>query len=165
MSDDRIESHVDDIYLVTPSKTALPQRCIVTNQPVADNLYTAWDLPFVQNWLVFFIFGPFTLFFAPLLVKRRCKLRAALSASIRRKYMLKKIGLLLIGFAPLALIPLAIYYRSDELVFLAVPGAIVSYVAAFSYVFLLKPLKAVKFNDDLFWVKGCSSEFLTSLKS
>jgi len=165
MSSDPPESHVDGVYLVTPTRIALPQRCIVTNHPVPDSLYTTWDLPFVQNWLIFFIFGPFTLFFVPLLVKRRCKLRAALSSSIRRKYMLKKIGLLFIGFAPLALIPLAIYYRSDELVFLAVPGAMVSYVAAFSYVFLLKPLKAVKFKDDLFWVKGCSSEFLLSLKS
>ncbi len=165
MSEDRLESCVEGVFLVTPTKIALPQRCIVTNLPVPDDLYTTWDLPFVQSWLVFFIFGPFTIFFAPLVVRRRCKLTAALSTNIRRRYMRQKLGLLLLGFAPFVLVPLAIFYYSVELVWLVIPGTVISYLAAFAYVFLSSPLTVSRFKDDLFWVKGCSAEFLTSLKS
>lgn len=164
MSDGRPESCVDGNYLVIPTKTALPRRCIITNQPVSDDCYTAWDLPFVHSWIIFFLFGPWMLLFSPLLVKRRCKLKAAVSARIRRKYLWFKIALLLVGISPLALLALAVDLRSEDMLLsLAVPGAIVIYVAAFAFVYHTTPMKVVKFKDELYWIRGCSTEFLDSL--
>ena len=154
MSDNHNQCHVEGDYLVIPTKIALPQRCVVTNQAVPDDLYTTWDLPFIKGWLVFLVFGPFSMFFAPFVIKRRCKLRAALSASVRRKYMWKKTGLLLLGIAPFALVAIALFYQYYDLFLLIAIGPIISYLAVFAYIFLLKPLKVVKIEDDLFWVSG-----------
>lgn len=166
MSDSCAGSRVEGAYLVVPTKTALPQRCVVTNQPVTEALYTAWELPFVRSWIVFFLFGPLLLLFSPIIVRRRCMLKAGVSKEVRRRYLLLKVAMLLLGVSPLVLVAVAIDLRSEDLLLsLGFPGVVVVYVAAFVFIYHTTPLKVVREEDGLYWIKGCSIEFLDSLEA
>ena len=157
---------VDGNCIVIPTKTALPRRCIVTNEPIPDNLYASWDLPYVKGWLILLIFGPWMLILAPAIAKRRCKLMAGLSARLRWRYKLLKIFLILLSLSPFAVVAYAVSQKSLEtLVAFGIPSMLATYFSVFAYVFFSSPLKVTKCREELYWVSGCSASFLKSLEA
>ena len=160
-----IKSAVDGDCLVIPSLTALPRRCVRTNVDISEQEYTAWDIPFISRWLaLLMLISWFLLLFVPGLVRRRCKFKAGLSASVRRRYFYRKLFAAMAILAPFLMIVLAFFFESGQWVIwaasLILPCTWVGFVIIAFYV---SPLKVVRCEDQHFWIRGCSPEFLASL--
>lgn len=161
-----LTSRVEGSSIVAPTKTALPRRCIITNKPVDDEFYTVWDLPYVRGLLVLLVFGPWILLLAPAVVKRRCKLRAGLSREFRNRYARLKFFMLSLSLSPFGVIAAAVLLKSADVIFVfGIPSMLAMYFGVFAYVYYSSPLTVAKYEDGLFWIKGCSTEFLNSLES
>lgn len=160
-----ISEGVDGKYLVVSNKTALPQRCIRTNQPISEREYTSWDLPYVQSSLaIFLLLGLWGLFFWPSATTNRCKFKAGLSSKIRLRYLLwKTIAILIMLISPVFLT--GYLFIADE--FFSMTSFILfplSLCLGTTLLFLYSsPFKVTRSKDGMFWIKGCSPEFLASL--
>ncbi|MBA3481426.1 MAG: hypothetical protein H0T51_06385 [Pirellulales bacterium] len=155
---------IDPPHLIIPSKTALPKRCIVTNEPVSDSEYQVWDLPCIPRWLIALMFmGIFFLLTGPY-VRHRCKVKAGLSKRARRNRRLKRLLLLLVVFSPLFVASAAIAAMSPHWL---LPGLISVMAAYFTIPYMVltsQPLRVRQSRDGLHWVDGCSPAFLASLE-
>jgi hypothetical protein len=155
---------VDPPHLIMPTLTALPQRCIITNEEVPDELYEVWDLPAIPRWLVLLMYfgGAFFLISAPY-VRKRCKVKAGFSKRARRNRLLKRALMVLVIFSPLLAFGLAMTTRSVHVLTLAPVSIVASYVTLVIFVRTSKPLIVRSCHDGLYWVDGCSEKFLSSL--
>lgn len=160
-------SFVDGNNIVVTDKTALPPRCIKTNQPISEAEYTSWDLPYIPEWLTtFMILMPFLLIAAPFGARSRCRLRAGLSSSIRMRYQMRKLiatVVILLSF----IIPILGFSLENTVVGLV---GLVAFLPLFwgAFVILIlfsHPLKVTKYKNGQFWIQGCSREFLQSLNT
>jgi hypothetical protein len=155
---------VDPPHLIIPSKTALPKRCIVTNEPVSDSEYQVWDLPCIPRWLIALMFlGVFFLLTGPF-VRQRCKVKAGLSKKARRSRRIKRLLLYLLVASPLFAAAGAIATMSVVWVFLAPLSIGVAYFTIPFMVLNSQPMRVRQSRDGLHWVDGCSPEFLASLE-
>jgi hypothetical protein len=156
---------VEPPFVVLTSKTALPRRCFVTNHPVNDSEYQIWSLPSIPRWMWWLTFvSPILLIAYPALA-RNCKVAAGLSKRVRRKLLIRRAILVLMILAPVLLTIGAIVNRSSELLLAAVTLSIVPYVALPILVLLTPPLRGHRSRNGLFWIAGCSPEFLRSLET
>jgi hypothetical protein len=155
---------VDPPHLIIHSKTALPKRCIVTNEPVSDSEYQVWDLPCIPRWLIALMFmGIFFLLTGPY-VRHRCKVKAGLSKRARRNRRLKRLLLVLVVLSPLFVAGGAIATMSPLWVF---PGLLSMMAAYFTIPYMVlnsQPMRVRQSRDGLHWVDGCSPKFLASLE-
>ncbi|QEG33280.1 hypothetical protein Pr1d_05410 [Bythopirellula goksoeyrii] len=161
-----ISNRIEGKFLVVEDKTALPMRCIRTNRSIGAEEYRHWDLPYIPKWLVIvMLISPFLLIIAPFVVRRRCRLKAGLSKSVGRNYLLLKFfGASLILFSFLGSL-LGILLGSSDIVMFTLGFAPIFFWVGFAILILFaSPLRVIRQDDDLFWVKGCSVTFLESLK-
>lgn len=157
---------VDGKYLILTDRTSLPLRCVRTNRPVNEREYQTWNLPWLPLWLkVVMCIAPAFLLFAPHVVRRRCRVQAGISDSVRFRYLLRKIvaGLLILGslFAPL------VFLNAGMLFALLVSLSLFPFLFWGGFILLIlfsSPLKVQRNTGDYFWLDGCSPEFLASLK-
>jgi hypothetical protein len=160
-------SFVEGNNIVVADKTALPLRCVKTNQPIGEAEYTIWDLPFIPSWLTtFMIFWPFLLIAAPFGARSRCRLRAGLCSSERKRYVTRKFiaaALILLSF----IVPIVgLVLESRVVGTLGVVTFMPLFWGSFAYIILFSdPLKVTKHKDGQFWIRGCSAEFLKSLNT
>ncbi len=157
---------VEGELLVIPTMTALPRRCVQTNESVEESEYSTWDIPFIPSWLkLWMLVAWFLLLFVPSIVRRRCKFRAGVSATVRRRYFLRKLFASLLLVVAFLSIPLPFMLNSPEATAFALPLGLFSLWAAF-VVFSLysSPFQIVRYDGTLFWIKGCSPDFLKNLK-
>ena len=157
---------IDGKFLVLTDRTALPPRCVRTNQPVSERECQTWDLPWLPLSLrIVMCVAPMFLLFAPFVVRQRCRVQAGISQSVRFRYLLRKLlaCLLIVGSLIAPVVCLAIGQT----------GAAVLTVVFFPFLFwggfillilFTSPLTIAAHSGDHFWLKGCSPEFLASLK-
>lgn len=158
-----LQPRVEPPYLVIPSHIALPQRCVVTNEPVNASEYQVWDLPYIPRWLIFLMFmGPFFMLTAPF-VRTRCKFRAGLSKSVRRRRFLFRS--LIICLLPLPFVLVGIAMVTDNQAWmLGVPLTILfTYFLIPILILYAHPMRVRRHHDRLFWISGLSPEFLENL--
>ncbi len=158
---------VDGHYIVLADRTALPQRCILTNQPVTDNEYRSYDLPWIPGWAkASMIFFPLLLIFLPFAVRHRCRIKAGLSRSIHLRYSIRKLS---VGVILLATMVAPFCFMIAEKGNYAVASVVLSpfllWGGLIVGILFSSPLKIIKQGRDLFWIKGCSPAFLGSLEN
>ena len=157
---------VEGKCLVIANKTAMPMRCIKTNEEIQEEDYLLWDLPCLSNKalvIMVILSGPFLLLFVPWAVRRRCKFKAGISKPIRRRYLLYKLAA-----CALICIPVVTYMMGamSESVIIMLYGAslfapcVWITVAIFLFV---KPMRNVREKDGYYWIVGCSEKYLESL--
>ena len=159
-------ARVDGEYLVIPTKTAMPERCVKSNEPVAGQEYRIWNLFCISDkyLLVAFIFtGPLVFLMAAYSGINRCKFKAGLSKKYSLRYALPKIVLILLVCCSFAVGAQGMNIQSSQLTLLGF-----KLMLFFFYLFIVahlfyKPLKVVKEKDGMYWIKGCSEEYLASL--
>jgi hypothetical protein len=157
---------IDGKLLVLTDKTALPLRCVKTNQPVEESEYRTWDLPWIPSWLrILMLTGVGFLFFVPFIVRRRCHLKAGLSRSAWLRFFISKLVAVFLIVGPF--IPPMIFstLRMDEWAFysiLCLP--ILVWVGLIILIMGSSPLSVAKHKGDRFWIRGCSPAFLESLR-
>ena len=158
---------VDSDFLVIPTKTALPQRCMKTNVEISEQEYTTWDVPYLPRWLVIWMLLAWgILLFAPSIVRRRCKFKAGLSRSMRMRYLLRKIIAALLLLVAVLAVPIAILFRSESATLIAIVISLpISWLGCVIFSLGSRPVKIVRYDGNYFWIKGCSKEFLAGLNS
>jgi len=157
---------IEGKYLVLSDKTALPMRCVKTNQPVEENAYCAWNLPWIPAWLkILMLTGLGFLFFVPFVVRRRCRVKAGLSQTAWLRYFFLKLlaVFLILG----SFVPPMIFGKleMDEWAFysfMCLP--ILIWIGLIILIMGSSPLSIVRHKGDRFWIRGCSPAFLESLK-
>jgi len=155
-------------YLIVPSRATLPQRCVHTNIEVSDHNYKICEIPYIPRWLLplMLIASPIpSLLVVPMMHKDHSRLGFGLSATIRRKYLFRKvIATCIILTAFLAPVPLAIWLDSTRGNTLAALLFAICFYGGFAFLaFKTSPLKVIRVEGELLWIKGCSPEFLASL--
>ena len=157
---------IDDKYLVLSDKTALPLRCVKTNQTVDENVYRTWNLPWIPLWLrILMLTGLGYLFFVPFVVRRRCRLRAGLSQTARLRYFFLKstaVFLILGSFVPPMIFGKLEMDEWAAYSFMCLP--ILIWIGLVILIMGSSPLSIVRHEGDRFWIRGCSPAFLESLK-
>ena len=160
-----ISSHVDGNELVIVDKTALPQRCVKTNRPISEPEYTTWDLPYIPTWLkILMLMAPFFMIAVPFAVRQRCRFRAGLSTSVRRRYFLLKLAAIALILLAFVLPGYGVATTNANLVLVG----LVTFIPLFwggivLLVLFTDPLRVIQVKNELFWVRGCSVDFLESL--
>jgi len=157
---------IDGKYIVLTDRTALPTQCVRKNQPVSEREYRKWDLPWIPIWLkIVMLLCPILLIVTPYAVRQRCRLKAGLSRGVWFRYFLLKLaaGFLILGslVAPIA------YAAADLQQWAIVAAALFPFCFWGGFAILIlfsSPLSIAKVEGDLFWIKGCSPDFLESLR-
>jgi hypothetical protein len=156
---------VDPPFLVVTSKTALPKRCVVTNEPVSDSEYQIWELPSISRFMWWLTFTSPILLVAHPFNRRKCRLAAGLSKKIRRRQTVVKLALILLIITPLCFAIAAIVTKRVEYIFAAVATSVLPYVGFPLLVLVVPPLRVHRQRGDRYWIRGCSPEFLATLES
>jgi len=160
------DCRVEFPYLVVPTQTALPLRCVKTNLPVTEHEYQVMHLPYMPTWLVVLaIMMPIMLIASPFLMPNKCQIKVGYSAAARRRNLLLKAALLITSLFGLVLVPIMMTIGSEA-------GALAAfaYLPLISYpcfVYLIlgtSPLVVQEHRQGLSWIRGCSPEFLASLR-
>ena len=159
-----ISQCVEGDYLVIPDKIALPQRCVRTNEHVDESEYTAWDIAHTSA-LSFILFGVAGFLFGPSVSQQRCRFKAGLSRKFRRKNMLLKVGAYLVMLGPPFIFIASVVLELKNLLLYSLVSSAILWPAGLVFLRLYSsPFSITKFEDDHFWVLGCSQEFLRGLE-
>lgn len=154
---------VEPPYLVIPTKTALPHRCVATNEPISDAEYTTWDLPYIPRWLIVMMFmGPFFLITAPY-VRTRCKFKAGVSRAVRRRRFWRRLPLFFLIPIALAIVFYSMVSANESLVMLASWVFFIGYFSLPMLVLFAHPMRVRRSRDGLFWISGISPAYLAEL--
>ena len=143
----------DGECIVVPDKTALPQRCIVTNEAVASEQYSMQTLVYAPTWVLIVLL-------VYLVVRKICRVKFGLSKPVRAKYTKRKVVASLLLVASLVVVPFVAIFDSTFLIILTLA---IMFISIGFLVMGPKPLRIVKREKDRFWIKGCSVEFMNSL--
>ncbi len=156
----------DGKFLVVSNHAGLPSRCVLTNQPVGERGWRktvpiAWTPPWVYVTL---LAGALVAIVLMLVIQKKAKITYCLSPEgrgrIRKKQMIGwlllagSIGLICTGFKLL---------DGSALTYIALIGGFLFLIASLIAFIVANPVRAVKYRDGWFRVKGCSPEFLDSL--
>ena len=152
-------------YLIVPTMTALPMRCIVSNQPVSNSEYQSWDMPCIPRWLIALMYlSPLFMITAPF-IRRRCRMRAGLSRSARRRRTFLKAVAVAVLISPFVAVAFGLAMRSQMLAVSGVIASAFTYFGLAAFVLRTLPMRARYYREGVFWVTGCSPAFLASLTS
>jgi hypothetical protein len=156
---------IDGKFLVLPTRTALPQRCVRTNRPVSERDYRVLDLPYLPRGLrIVMCLVPAFLLFAPFVVRNRCRVQAGISRQVRNRYLLRKLvaGMLISGslITPFVLIALN---RPDAAMVMASLFPLLFWGGFILLLLFGSPLTIQRRAGEHYWLDGCSAEFLKSL--
>jgi hypothetical protein len=158
---------IDGDFLVLTDRTALPLRCVRTNRPVSEREYQTWDLPWLPLSLkIVMCLAPAFLLFAPFVVRRRCRVKAGISKRVRFRYLLRK--LLACLFILGSLIAPVVCLGLGQLGAAMVSAVLFPFLFWGGFILLIlftSPLTIQQHIGDYFWLKGCSPEFLASIKA
>ncbi|BBO32130.1 hypothetical protein [Lacipirellula parvula] len=161
----QLQPWVDGSCVVIPTQTALPQRCIITNEPVESSEYQVWNLPYIPRWLLMLMFmGPFFMITAPF-VRQRCKFKAGFSRRYRRRRLVWRS--LLISILPMSIVMagVAVATGRGEFLVLAVSCLVISCMLMPLLIIYAHPMRVVRHYDGLYWISGMSPAFLAGLEA
>lgn len=153
---------VDGRSLVVPTATILPPVCIKTNQPVSEADMVRRTFYWCSPWVALLILlSGCLVILAYFLVRKRFTITYGLAPDLRqryRKWLIIK-SLAATGFFVALLMAAGVDSPLAALVFL------VLFVAAIVSLFIGNaPLSVVNHRRGMFWVKGCSNEYLAQLE-
>jgi hypothetical protein len=162
--DYRLYLAVDGDCLVVPTDTRLPERCIETNEPlsVPPNRMDIREFGWCPAWaaaLGYVVLGPFGLIIAYKL-QPKCRLIYAVSRSVRRRYIWRAVFAAFALLVSILAIPVGV---SLSVMPLWIGGLVGVVLATTILLFSMTPLKVARRDGDLFWVRGCSPQFLQSV--
>jgi hypothetical protein len=149
---------VDRDCLVVRSGAVLAGRCVKTNRPVSDSEIVPRNLYWSPSWIVLLILvSPLILVLAYFLVRKRCRLTFGMHSEIRRRYRRRTATALLLMIGSFLALPFLAATDFDVLII----GMVLLFLGAISFLFVgCSPLKIIRRERDLFWVRGCSQEYL-----
>jgi hypothetical protein len=165
VTDDTIR--VEQGRLVLPSGCELPQRCVVTNQPVsvADMIFTR--LGYSPPWicLLLFISGPlFVVIF--MATRKRCVIKYGLNRAIRKRYREWFLMKFLVSCALLASF-IACFTLELEYPVLSrlLIVAFLLFLVSLIWLFTGNSVLTVgTVHQGMFWIQGFSPEYLARLE-
>jgi hypothetical protein len=163
---DQPSEGIDGQFLVLTDWTALPPRCVRTNEPVSERERQILNLPWMPRWLkIVMCLSPVFLFFAPYVVRKRCHVQAGISQGVRLRYLLRKLlaGLLIVGSLLVPIVGLLLQHQAVAM------AGILLFPPLFwgGFIFLIlftSPLTIHRCLGEHFWLQGCSPAFLASLQ-
>jgi hypothetical protein len=152
---------VEPPYLIVPSHTYLPQRCVVTNEPVSDSEYQIWNLPRIRWGLMVAI--PVLWLFTPF-IGTPCKLKVGLCRQARRKRLPLKAAIVVAIWSPFLSFIAGVL--TGQFVFIQCVAVLLvaPYFAVPALAVYGPPLRVHRRDGDLYWITGCSPEFLASVE-
>jgi hypothetical protein len=159
-----IAPHVDGDTLVIPSGCVMPPRCIKTNQPVSESDMVQGKVYWLSPWfLLLFIISGLLLVFAYFFARRKCKITYGLDPAIRKK--LKTRTRIKAAAAILFLVALIVTSGSASLPAAVPTTCFILFLVAVIALFLgNSPLYVTRYREGVFWVRGCSPDYLASLR-
>ncbi len=172
---------VDGRHLVVPAGTVLPPVCVKTNQPVSQADMVRASLFWCSPWVAIAALGGLLVIPALFLLGKRFTITYGLVPELRRRYRTLRIvkmaavvsGSVTLLFACAVFVGMFVFFPS--VVLDIGPGVIVkplmiANVVGFSLLFVailsgIRPLTVRKHRQGVFWVKGCSEEYLARLEA
>ncbi len=159
---------VDGDTLVVPSGCTLPPYCIKTNQPVSERDMIFTNLYWRPNSIgVWWILGPLPLLIAYMAGGEQCAITYGMAPPIywRRVYrVLIKILVTIALFA--ATLFFAVSESRNRLIGLAMVASFILFLISFVAIFFgNSAMRVVRHENQLFWIKGISQEYLDSLQT
>jgi len=159
--------HVDGDAFVAPSGCTMPTICVLTNVPVREkdmvftNLY--WTPNSVAPWG---LLGGLPLIFSYMVGREICSITFGLHPTIRRRKIFFTILKLIASMSLLAgSVCLAATDSRSSLIEPAMWGFFILFLVSVVLIFVgNKPLRVVKYQAGMFWIKGFSQEYLDSLE-
>ena len=156
----------DGGYLVVSHNAELPSRCVLTNKPVPEggwrkSVPLAWTPPWV---FVTFLAGFLVALILIIVLQKKAKITCSLSPEGRGRIGKKKLAgwLLLVSSIGLFFAAFNATFGPD-LTGVAFVAGILTLIVSLVFFVIANHVKAVKYRDGWFRVKGCSPEFLASL--
>jgi hypothetical protein len=153
---------VEGRCLVVRSGTVLPRVCIKTDQPVSEeDMVTRsvyWCSPLV---LLLLLIGLVFVLIGYFVCRRKCTLTFGLSPEVRRRYRRRTLVKWSIAGVLLAVALLGGGVFPTEVVVILVILFIVALLVALVGNSLIA---ASSYRHDMFWIKGCSREFLARVQ-
>ncbi len=152
---------VEGRALVVPTNTVLPPVCIRTNQPVSEADMVRKDFYWCPPWVaLLMLVSGCVLILVYFVARKRFTITYGLSPELRKSYrkwlMAKLLAVIGLFFA----IPLSA--GSEIGVFIVLVLFLVAVVSLFIGNI---PLSVANHRRGLFWVKGCSAEYLARLET
>ncbi len=151
---------VEGRALVVPTDTVLPPVCVRTNQPVSQADMVRKEFYWCPPWVAFLILlSGCLLVLVYFLVRKRFSITYGLSPDLQKSYRKWAIVKWLIVIALFLALPVT---ASMDVVVMVV---LVLFLVAIVSLFIGNaPLSVVNHRRGLFWVKGCSKEFLARIE-
>ena len=148
---------VDGKYLVVTSGMVLPSVCVRTNQPVGEGDLVRKSFRWCSPWVLpLILVNPLLLLLAYFILRKKCSLTFGLHPSVRQKYRRRVLFKVAAVFATFFAVLVSAVKGWDAAWF-------TSMVLGMSSVVALSignsPLKAVKYRQGMFWIKGFSPTF------
>ena len=165
--DDDYGIRVDGNLLVLPSGCTLPPLCIKTNQPVTERDMIFANLCWRPNSIAAWWFlGPLPLIIAYMVGSQQCAITYGIAPSVYRRRVLLVLGKILLSIALLAAtIFLAVSESTNRHIGPAITVLFVLFLISVVAIFFGNaPIRVVRHENQLFWIKGISQEYLNSLE-
>ena len=150
---------VDGPYLVVENGSVLPNRCPVTNEPVADNQAEPRIFTWTPDYLILFFLCCSIIVFllAYLILRRQCTVWVSISPMVKQRMSRSVMRRIFYFLGSIVTIAISIYFE-------LFPGVAVGFLLLLVSLFLclipIFPVRVTKQEHGLFWLNGCHPEFL-----
>ena len=153
---------VDGKYLVVPSRTVLPPVCVRTNQPVPEDDMLSKTFDWCSPWVALLILlNVLVLIVVYFIVRKKCTLKFGLHSSIRKRYRKRVLIKSVVAIVLFIAIP---FSAAGDVAALPIMLLVLFIAAIVSFFIGRSPLGVAKYRDGMFWIKGCSPEFLANIE-
>ncbi len=168
---------VEGKSLVAPTERVLPPVCVRTNRAVSEADMVQASLFWCSPWVMFTVLGGPLVIPALFLLGKRFTITYGLIPELRRRYRIWRtvkiaLGVLCVCISALtgaAFAAAFAIYPSAEFNFTAavlVLAILVGFGGSFSVIFIGNPpLIPAKYRQGMFWVNGCSGEYLARIEA
>lgn len=153
---------VEGAYLVVRDGAILPNRCIKTNEPIAD-LPVTKKLYWASSWIYLLLFANvLVMVVVYLAVRKKCAVTYYISSPARSAHRIR-VGVLLALF--FVTVPIIIIGFANDQAAVGIAGLLVNLGSLIALCIFSNLLSVSKYVDGEFWIKGCGKEFLDSIEA
>jgi hypothetical protein len=151
----------DNLQLIVRSGAVLPPLCVKTGEPVSAEGMVTKTISWSPIWVVvIFLASPLIGLIVYFIVRKRCEITYGLSATMKSKYLTRRLIALIVALGAFAGIFVA---GNMDYLMVAILSGVVAVMALAVAVVGTAPLSAANHVNGRFWVKGCSREFLSRI--
>ena len=154
--------HVEGKHLVVVDGAVLPQRCIKTNEPVAEpgrtkTLY--WANPLI---LVAFLINAILGIVLYLVLRKRCRITYAMSSRMRTAYLYRRLVAVMVWVRGFALAIVGALKGRLELLVIGIGLCLAGLILTLAFTTVLN---IAKYRDGRFYLRGCGKPFLDAIRA